>query len=120
MSIKYTVEKVETFSIEAGKLSPEEEAERKRIDESWKEATKNRDAKRHEQANGRPIVRNSSMVGPCIWLGPIVRETAKFYVIDSYKPEFYGTRKLKENVHIEPCIRCTDHPNTNYPMGYLD
>ena len=72
-------------------------------------------------------VRQFSVVGPCLTLGPLLRETAKFYV---YRPRHSGydeTPKEKRVgkdkhgfVHTEPCVSCRDHGRTQYPNGYMD
>ena len=71
------------------------------------------------------IVRQFSPCGPCLTIGKLVRETAKFYVYrewrggDSYadKERRIGKSTL---VHTEPCRCCRDHADTSYPNGYMD
>lgn len=71
------------------------------------------------------IVRNFSPAGPCLEQGLMTGETPKFYVFtDRYNGR---TRKLRKRTpdhysaaHIEPCRRCRDHANTDYPYGYMD
>jgi hypothetical protein len=64
-------------------------------------------------------IRRFSPAGPCITLGNVIKETAKFYV---YSDRHNGrTKKIKkDSVHAEPCASCRDHPHTCYPNGYMD
>jgi hypothetical protein len=70
-------------------------------------------------------VREFSAAGPCLTLGELVRETPRFYVIKP-RPNGYGEepeRRVGKRgglVHCEPCRCCLDHPETQYPDGYLD
>jgi hypothetical protein len=66
------------------------------------------------------IVRESNLAGPCIELGELIRETAQFYVFrDNFPPpNEHRIAKRKRRVHLEPCTRCEDHPQTQYPNGY--
>jgi hypothetical protein len=61
-------------------------------------------------------VRFFSMVGPCL-PATVVRSNPTTYTVD-----FYGTKKRVHRgwVHADPCVSCTDHPNTQYPYGYQD
>ena len=62
-------------------------------------------------------VRETNWAGPCIGLGPLRKETPQFYVYGYGKR---GERVSKNNpaIHLEPCRRCGDHPETEYPRGY--
>jgi hypothetical protein len=76
------------------------------------------------------ILRISNLAGPCIEEGRIIRETEKFYVVQPTRtgrpqrigkgnPEFDGYNRHQQGcVHVEPCVCCTDHPETHYPNGY--
>lgn len=69
------------------------------------------------------IVRETSNAGPCLMLGRLVSESEKFYTYrELHKGEMTGGKKrvAKSKVHIEPCSCCTDHPETQYPNGYMD
>jgi hypothetical protein len=62
------------------------------------------------------IVRKLNWAGPCIDQGPLIRETEQFYVYQSA-----GERRVKKTdpaIHLKPCNRCMDHPQTDYPRGY--
>ena len=73
------------------------------------------------EAEAPEIVRQYSAAGPCLKLGRKTGETAKFVSYsESNDPDDSGTRISKEKVHTEPCRRCTDHPETDYPNGYMD
>ena len=75
------------------------------------------------------IVRKFSPCGPCLTIGKLVRETAKFYVYRKWigwnddgqsfedKERRIGKSSL---VHTEPCRCCRDHADTSYPNGYMD
>jgi hypothetical protein len=65
-------------------------------------------------------VRTFSPCGPCITRGQLVRQTAKFYV---YASKYDGTQKRIAkgwNAHVDSCVSCRDHPQTQYPNGYMD
>jgi hypothetical protein len=65
-------------------------------------------------------LRTFSAIGPCITEGELVGETAKFWL---YKQAWGDgkVRKMKKGrPHIEPCGSCRDHPQTQYPNGYMD
>lgn len=70
------------------------------------------------------VVRRFSPCGPCLTEGQLVKATAGFYVYREWMraDRFDGRerRVAKASVHIEPCTRCTDHPSTSYPHGYMD
>lgn len=75
------------------------------------------------------IVRAFSRCGPCLTLGKLVKETAKFYVYDEWQggDKYEGRTKVKKELpgqwsraHIEPCRSCRDHAQTQYPNGYMD
>jgi hypothetical protein len=71
----------------------------------------------------QPItVRQFSVAGPCITLGTLLRETAKFYI---YQPRFTERQKRVAKdphglTHTEACVSCRDHGRTQYPHGYMD
>ncbi len=82
-----------------------------------------------------PLLRRFSPAGPCLTLGRLVRETAKFYVYLAGRngtsgpaAEMIEHRIIKDSrepyrysgAHVEPCLSCTDHPQTQYPNGYMD
>ena len=65
------------------------------------------------------IVREMNWAGPCFNRGVLVRETAQFYVIEPWG--FESRKRIKKSdpsIHLKPCHRCVDHPNTDYPRGY--
>lgn len=66
-------------------------------------------------------LREVNYAGPCLTLGTLVRETEKFW--------FYSrgarTERVKKDgirgrylIHLKPCPRCMDHPQTEYPRGF--
>jgi hypothetical protein len=62
-------------------------------------------------------LREINWAGPCIPLGPVVRESDDWWFLDN------GCRKWRKKktsrlLHTEPCNRCMDHPKTDYPNGY--
>lgn len=73
------------------------------------------------------LVRKFSMAGPCIPLGTLVSESAKFFC---YQPRgrngYDATPKAKrisksgDFAHVVPCVSCRDHAQTQYPNGYED
>ena len=70
-------------------------------------------------------VRKFSLCGPCINQGELIRETAKFYVFhDRFHTDHIERKARKSNkwsdYHIDPCPSCRDHPQTQYPNGYMD
>lgn len=72
------------------------------------------------------LVREFNSYGPCITLGRLVRETAKFYVYNEWRGGdsfnvFVEKRVGKTGrAHIAPCRSCRDHAETVYPQGYMD
>src|SRR5262249_53016034 len=55
-------------------------------------------------------VRQFSRVGPCIELGPLIRETeTRFYYRSRQGYEAFVSRKSSLAVHLEPCPSCRDH-----------
>jgi hypothetical protein len=71
------------------------------------------------------LVREFSFAGPCLTIGRLVRQTAKFYVYNEWLggDRFDATEKRigkNHRMHVEPCRRCRDHAHTQYPNGYLD
>lgn len=67
------------------------------------------------------IVRQFSPCGPCLTQGRLVRETAKFYVVEVDGADA-NVRMAKSGggYHAEPCRSCLDHAQTSYPYGYMD
>lgn len=67
------------------------------------------------------VLRKFSMAGPCLTQGTIVGETKHFWIFTDRWSKG-RERRLKKStlVHTEPCHRCTDHPETSYPWGYMD
>lgn len=75
-------------------------------------------------------VREFSKAGPCLALGRLVRETKQFYVFnpwrggDKYEDRerriTKRTEKRWSGAHVDPCPSCRDHPQTQYPNGYMD
>lgn len=69
-------------------------------------------------------LRMFSLAGPCLTsvagAGPIIRETAKFWITRSHNGEERRVSKANHRAHVEPCNCCTDHPRTQYPYGYID
>src|SRR5262249_26737798 len=55
-------------------------------------------------------VRQFSRVGPCIELGPLIRETETgFYYRCHPGYEAFVSKKSSLAVHLEPCPSCRDH-----------
>lgn len=66
-------------------------------------------------------VRKFSMVGPCLHLGEVIRETPSFLIYSSRRHGGAEKRIKKDGerlVHTSPCHSCVDHAETNYPNGY--
>jgi len=70
-------------------------------------------------------VRKFNTAGPCVTLGPLVRETAGFFVFLTGKHGVSGPdavlvekRIAKDSAHVTACRSCRDHSNTSYPNGY--
>jgi hypothetical protein len=61
-------------------------------------------------------VRESSVAGPCITLGLVLRETDRriSYCDRHGTPKFISRRWA---IHTEPCPSCPDHPKTKYRDG---
>lgn len=79
--------------------------------------------KQHEAAKeGALVVREFSRYGPCITIGPIVRETKSFFVVEvvNHHGPNKNKRLKKSNYHNTPCKSCRDHHQTQYPDGYVD
>jgi hypothetical protein len=70
------------------------------------------------------IVREFSAAGPCLTLGELIKETACFYVFSDRNGKSGRIAKRTEAryspAHVEPCRSCRDHPETQYPNGYMD
>jgi hypothetical protein len=65
-------------------------------------------------------VRVWSMAGPCLpaLLVRVNRTTATVRI--GIVGEGSEQKVPLGRVHAEPCSSCTDHPETNYPNGYMD
>lgn len=68
-------------------------------------------------------VRVVNWAGPCLNGYRVVSVGKSRYKLD----RGYGTRGLQTHdfkhfieVHIDPCTRCTDHPQSSYPNGYTN
>ena len=69
-------------------------------------------------------------MGPCFQLGVLIKETPQFYFYrigeGHYKQwdEKVGqVKRVKKktvysHIHLEPCTRCRDHKDTQYPWGF--
>lgn len=75
------------------------------------------------------IVREFSPCGPCLTLGKLTRQTAKFYCYEVWQggDTFAGSKRVAKDLpgqysraHIAPCPSCRDHAKTQYPNGYMD
>ncbi|MEZ6136987.1 MAG: hypothetical protein R3C53_18995 [Pirellulaceae bacterium] len=118
--VKSTCKLVSAYTVVA---DPERAREAKRHREQAIGIFQKRIRSQLEAAAGVPIVRIGNFCGSCIWLGLLVRETAKFYVYadgcrDAKTINDHPTKRiLKSSVHLKPCKGCKDHPETNYPLG---
>ena len=66
-------------------------------------------------------VRQFSRVGPCIELGPLIRETdTRIYYRYRHDYEAFVSKKSSLAVHLEPCSSCRDHDRSQCPNGYWD
>ena len=69
-------------------------------------------------------LRQFSPAGPCLTViegcGPIIRETAHFWIVKRPGAKEQRVSKHGHRAHTEPCRSCTDHPSTSYPHGYMD
>ncbi len=124
--VKYTVTLESTYTVVANP-TPEQREYNTRINQAWTEANRKQQEQFHQRAAGRKLLRLSSMCGPCIVQGIVIRETAHFFIYAEgahYGEEpieaFPLRRKSKESTHVESCRGCEDHPQTLYPMGRLD
>lgn len=80
--------------------------------------------------NPRKLVREFNRAGPCIPLGLWVRDTKRFHIYRQWLGgDKYGESERRvairtpdhySRAHVEPCPSCEDHPQTQYPDGYLD
>lgn len=77
-----------------------------------------RKAKVEKAPDDAPTVREFSVYGPCLTRGRLVRETAKFYVVETREGD--NERLSKRGLHIEPCRSCRDHPESHYRDGFWD
>lgn len=72
-------------------------------------------------------VREFSRCGPCIVLGKLLKETARFYCYQEDRNNTGAVRKIAKRLpdkyspaHIVPCPSCQDHERTQFPNGYMD
>jgi hypothetical protein len=67
-------------------------------------------------------VRQFSPCGPCLTLGTLTKDLPKSYRFNDHYGRTGIVRKGEfwSKVHIEPCPSCLDHPQTQYPNGYMD
>jgi hypothetical protein len=65
-------------------------------------------------------VRELSVVGPCITLGLVLRETGRRISYRDRQGKLKFISRQHWAVHTEPCTSCPDHPKTKYPDGYWD
>ena len=61
-------------------------------------------------------VRETSTLGPCNVLGPLVRETKTRFVYCPHPGQIAFARR-SPRIHLEPCKCCPDHPASRY--GHL-
>ena len=61
-------------------------------------------------------VRETSPLGPCNVLGPLVRETKTRFVYCPHPGQIAFARR-SPRIHLEPCKGCPDHPASRY--GHL-
>lgn len=76
------------------------------------------------------LVREFSPVGPCLTLGLFVKRTAKFIFYREWKGGDTFADKVSraggwkvnggDYIHTAACRSCRDHPETQYPNGYMD
>lgn len=74
-----------------------------------------------EEFEKLPRVRVWNSVGPCLTYYRLFRKNEKTCTLvfwNGDKPTY--ERIYSFCVHTKPCSRCTDHPNTMYPLGYVD
>jgi len=69
--------------------------------------------------SGIKCVRESTDCGPCISLGMLVRETARFFVYYEWlggKRYSGRERRISKTgrAHVDPCPACEDHPESLY------
>lgn len=66
-------------------------------------------------------VRVFSRCGPCLTQFRRVRTNRTTVTLGFKNGSGYSLdRAYKGSVHEEPCPSCEDHPNTQYPDGYMD
>ena len=66
-------------------------------------------------------VRQFSRVGPCIELGPLIRETdTRIYYRYRHDYEAFVSKNSSLAVHLEPCPSCRDYERSQYPDDYWD
>lgn len=118
--VESTIELVEVFTVSSTRSEKDTEKWRAEY-EREKKLVKERNERYFQNAEGRPIVRHNVGGRMCYYLGPVVRETAKFYIyavdghLTSEPNESLPTARVwKDNSHTECCRQCTDHPNSNY------
>ena len=84
---------------------------------------RSRGDQRQVKASNRRMktVRQFSRVGPCIELGPLIRETeTRLYYRCRQGYEAFVSKKSSLAVHLEPCPSRRDHERSQYPNGYWD
>lgn len=64
-------------------------------------------------------IRAGSHVRVVNWAGPCLTDVVEKVNKTRYKLEWHEPKHFIE-VHIDPCTRCTDHPQTMYPNGYTN
>jgi len=74
-----------------------------------------------------PMVRQFSVVGPCLTLGRVYRETERYWFFQPINRPCGTPRRVMKCLpahwsphHTEPCPSCVDHPHTQYRSGYQD
>ena len=66
-------------------------------------------------------VRVFSSAGPCLRFYEFVKENKKTVTLRYKNGDNYSYRReVKSWVHTEPCSSCSDHPQTQYPNGYMN
>jgi hypothetical protein len=70
---------------------------------------------------GAKVVRQFSRLGPCLVLGPLVKQTAtRIYYRRRDGKEAWASRSSRLLVHVEPCPSCRDQERSQYPDDYWD
>ena len=108
------------------KVEPEELMKIRKTNQNRRDFIKGRYRWFEKRANGSLILRRKgSTDDPCKVLGiKIGEEESKFvYAENAHNEDLelskFPTKKIeKSKVHIEPCIDCEDHQETNFSLGY--